>query len=573
MIKNQLLSLLASIMLLVGCTGKKSADLVLINGNIYTEDEKHPHAEAIAVKDGKIVFIGNSKDANDYVGDKTEVTDLQGKTVMPSFIDSHTHPGLIAFSEPPSGKMPAMELPLGSKEEMFAYLRNIAQKYPELPFLMIGDWNETWYAPKGPHKKDLDEIFPKTPVILLGRSGHSFWLNTAAMNMLGITENTPDLKKDLSFFERDENGKMTGWVKEFALFPYLDKFVKKDNIYLEKGLTKYLNYVASTGVTTVLDAGNFQFEEMVYKVVQKMEKEGKLPLRYEATHHIYRPDQLKNAVQVVLELRKKYQGDLLKINTIKIHLDGVNEINTAGVLEDFSNEKGNKGGVLFNEDELKTLLLDCAKNKVHLHLHTNSDRSIRTGLNAWEKAKKEYGGQLPIQLTLSHLEVVHPDDMKRFKQPGVYANFTPQWVSGALSDGGLVALGKERYAHSWPINSLIKAGATVTISSDVINSRTYTRSNPFFGIQVGATRQEPELGSKTPVFGQEEDRAPVKDLIKGYTINNAKQMGIADETGSLEIGKSADFIILPSDIFRMNRYEISKIIPTAVYFKGNKVKK
>ncbi|PID48127.1 MAG: hypothetical protein CR967_01600 [Proteobacteria bacterium] len=350
--------------------------------------------------------------------------------------------------------------------------------------------------------------------------------------------------------------------------PYMSNMPQPKPEMLTGAIESYLNYLANKGVGAVMDAGSFNNEEVIFKAVQKLEKAGKLPLRYEATHHVYMPSQLKTAVSKLLEYRKKYEGDLLKFNTIKIHFDGVNEINTAAVLEDFANEPGNKGGTIFNQKELKGLLLEAAKHKINLHLHTVGDRSVRIALNAYEKAQKEYGKKLPVELTLSHLEVVNPADMKRFKTLGVHANFTPHWVGGTVFKGSDVALGAKRYAHNQPINSLIKAGANVGFSSDVVSKPQEYRANPFLGIQMGATRQDPKLGKDTPVFGQKSDRASVGNMIKGYTISNAKAMGIEKQTGSIEVGKSADFMVLSKDLLKIDVYEISKQSPLKVYFKG-----
>ncbi|PIE80527.1 MAG: amidohydrolase, partial [Candidatus Delongbacteria bacterium] len=136
--------------------------------------------------------------------------------------------------------------------------------------------------------------------------------------------------------------------------------------------------------------------------------------------------------------------------------------------------------------------------------------------------------------------------------------------------GSDVALGAERFAHNQPVGAVWKAGANVTFSSDVVSMPEAYRANPFLGIQMGATRQDPKLGKNTPVFGQKSDRVSVKDMVKGYTINNAKQMAMQNEIGSIEVGKSADFVVIPSDIFTVDVYEISKIKPTAVYFQGKK---
>ncbi len=564
------MSLMLVTLLLIGCNVKKQpVDLVLKNGTIYTENEKNPKAEAVAVKDGKIVFVGTNKEIENYIGEKTKVNDLQGKTVLPSFIDSHTHPGLVAMTSG-NAELAKYQLPTTSKKDTYAYLRKIAKENPNLPYLMIGTWSNPLWGVKGPDRKEIDNIFPKTVVILLDSSGHSYWLNTAALNAFGINEKTPDLKEGLSFFVKDKNGRKTGWVKEFALLPYLANMPQPGPEHVAPAIEQFLNALAKNGVSTVMDAGSFNAEETMFKAVQMLEKQGKLPVRYEATHHLYMPSQLKDAVNKVLEYRKLYGGKLLTFNTIKIHFDGVNEINTAAVLEDFANEPGNKGGMLYNEEELKNLMLESAKHNINIHLHTVGDRSTRTALNAMEQAQKEYGKKLPVELTLSHLEVVNSADMPRFKKLGVHANFTPHWLGGTVFKGSDVALGEHRFAHNQPVGEVWRAGANVTFSSDVVSMPEAYRANPFLGIQMGATRQDPKLGRNTPVFGQKSDRVSVKDMVKGYTINNAVQMAMQNEIGSIEAGKSADFVVIPSDIFTMDVYDISKIKPTAVYFKGKK---
>ncbi len=430
--KSHAARLLALALILMGCSPQQGqADLIITNANIYTHNPAQPQAQAVAVRNGKVIFVGDAGKAAAYVGDSTRVTDLQDKTVLPALIDSHTHPGMVAITSS-NGELAKYILPNTSKEDIYEYLRQVARENPDLPFLMIGQWANPLFGVEGPDRKDIDEIFPNTVVILLDSSGHSYWLNTAAFRALGIDENTPDLKPGLSFFVRDENGRKTGWVKEFVLMPYLASMPQPDPALLAPAIADYLNYLLSKGVSTVMDAGNFNSEETIYQAVHLLDQQGKLPLRYEATHHLFMPDQLATAVDDLLALKQKHEGPRLKFNTIKTHFDGVNEINTAALLQDFANEPGNRGGMLYSEQELKDLLLQLAKHQFNLHLHSVGDRAVRTALNAMEQAQKEYGGKLPVELTLSHLEVVSPEDMPRFAELGVHANFPPTG-SGAQS--------------------------------------------------------------------------------------------------------------------------------------------
>ncbi len=569
--KKSLLTLLIAGLATQLALATDPADRVFKNGDIVTEDSGNPHAEAIAIDDGKIVFVGSNDKVAEYIGKDTKVDDLKGQFVIPSFIDSHAHPGMVAVTSGNS-ELAKYQLPTSSKEDTYEYLRKISKENPELPFLMVGTWSNPLWGVKGPDRKEIDDIFPNTVVILLDSSGHSYWLNSAALAAFGIDENTPDLKEGLSFFVKDENGRKTGWVKEFALMPYMASVMPQvEPAMLAPALQSYLDFLAQKGVSSVMDAGNFSNELTIIKTVKLLEKEGKLPVRYEFAHHLYMPEQLKDAVKTVLDYRKQYGSDLVQFNTIKIHFDGVNEINTAAVLEDFANEPGNKGGMLYNEDELQALLLEMAPHHMNLHLHTVGDRAVRTALNAYEKAQKAYGKKLPVEMTLSHLEVVNPDDMKRFKEFGVHANFTPHWFGGTTFKGSDVALGKVRYSHNQPAGAVLKAGANLGFSSDVVSKPQEYRANPFFGIQMGATRQDSALGKDTPVFGQADDRVSVADMIKGYTINNAKALGIADTTGSITVGKSADFVVVPSNLLKIDVYKIKDIEPTAVYFQGKAV--
>ncbi len=178
--KISIFSLIVATLLLIGCATVPKATVnvnapnqVFINGNIYTENSDTPQAEAFSVKNGKFVFVGSNEDAKRFINKNTKVIDLKGQTVYPSFIDSHTHPGLVAMSAG-NGELAEYQLPTTSKEDVYAYLRKIAKEKPDLDYLMIGEWSNPLWGVEDPDRKEIDDIFPKTLVVLLDSSGHSY---------------------------------------------------------------------------------------------------------------------------------------------------------------------------------------------------------------------------------------------------------------------------------------------------------------------------------------------------------------------------------------------------------------
>ncbi len=201
-----------------------AGDTLLTNGTFYTVDAQNPWAEAMVLDGETIEFVGSAKEARAHLDNGGKTIDLNGQFVMPAILDSHVHPGMVALLNAKEG---GPGLPNESKEALLDFLKQFAAENPDLPFVMLGPWDVRLFAPKGPDRADLDAIFPNTPVLLNDTSGHSVWVNTAMLDMLGVTNETPDLSENLSYFVRDENGRMTGWIKEFALMPYMVAMMAK----------------------------------------------------------------------------------------------------------------------------------------------------------------------------------------------------------------------------------------------------------------------------------------------------------------------------------------------------------
>lgn len=561
---------------LIGCqqdpqsltaTTSAYADTLLTSAKIYTVNEANPWAEAVAIKDSTIIYVGNNSDAKTLVGPNTDSHNLSGKLVIPGIVDAHTHPGLMAMLND------MRPLPYTSdKKEFLDGLATLARENPDLPVIFAASWHLPSYGVQGPHKKDLDRIVPNRPVFLMDDSGHSYWVNSKTLEIMGIDRNTPDPVPGMSMFQRDASGEPTGWIKEYAAMPIINALVKA-TAQTPKHLLAFIDYLSAHGVTTLFDAGNLGYADTVYPMLAKLDKEGKLPLDYEGSYHIHQPHQVANAIDELKRLRRDYGGKRLKFNTIKIHFDGVNEVRTSSILKPFRDTPENSGNTLISREQLRDFIVELNKDSIDLHLHTVADGAIRTALDAVENAQKIIGGSLDLRVTLCHLEVMADADIPRFKQLGVVANFTPHWEFNSKDySAELQPILGERFDKVMRAQPLLNDGAVVTFSSDVISAFQYDRANPFLGMQVGHNRQDIGVPEDTPLLLPATERLNLEDMVKGYTLSGAYQLRMEDSRGSIEVGKSADLLVLNQNLFEVDRYSVHQVKPLAVVKDGELVK-
>jgi predicted amidohydrolase YtcJ len=569
-------ALLAACSVLWGCgsgpeANVDAADSLIHNAKIYTVDASNPWAQAAAIRDGRFVYVGSEAGVRAFEGPDTLSFDLAGKLVLPGLIDSHTHPGSIAIkgNEDPSKNLPYP----ASKAEILAWLANYAAAHPKPDLIVTGHWQVDVFGVGGPRKEDLDAVVPDRPVVLLDDSGHSKWVNSAFLESIGVDANTPDEVPGVSFFVRDANGEPTGWVKEAGVLRHFSAkaALAPEHHELVERMERVVHHLSRSGVTSLFDAGNMGVEDRVYAAVAELDRSDRLPLRYEATYHIRLPDQVPNAIAELKRLRARYAGDRLHFNTIKIHFDGINEIRTAAVLEAYSDDPGNFGGTTISGEALEQFILDLDRESIDLHLHTNSDRAARIALDAVERARKRAGGILDTRVTLCHLELLHDDDVPRFRELGVIANFTLHWNGiGYLTSWG-PSIGPERIARRFRIRPLIEDGAIVTYSSDETTIEGLPRTSPFFSMQIGRNRQEVGAAPDSEIVAPIEERLELADIVEGYTKAGAYQLRAEDDLGTIEVGKLADLVVLNKDLFEVDRYEIHSVAPTAVLLAGELV--
>ncbi len=555
---------------------KESADLIITGAKIFTSNKKQPWAEAVAIKDGKFIYVGDEAGVLKYKSKSTHSTKFKGRLVIPGMIDSHAHPGYVDVEN-------YGEISETSREAMLAAVKKYAGDHPDDEYLRLCCWPIDMYVhgTAGPNKEELDVIVPDRPVWFASNAWHDRWLNSKALEVLGIDKNSPDPLQGVATYVRDQDGELTGWVKEGAgwqhfakQFPINDDAGKRLH---EETIVSTLQTLSEYGITTLYDAGNFGYEDQVYGILSKLEGEGRLPIRYEGTYQIFTPERTKLAISEMKRFRNTYGGERLQFNTIKLFMDGINENRSGGMLEPYTDDPGYVANTMLTVDELRDFLIELNQEKLDLHVHTIGDLAVRTVIDAVEAAKDVVKDSFYPRVTIAHLELINPDDFSRIKDLGIISNFTPWWLGINNDDVVKASLGADRYANLYQPRSLFDIGAIVTFSSDewwggdMLN----TSLSPYFGMQVGHNRQYPkELWEE----GEDKIRAPASErldlemMIRGYTTNGAYQLRMENEIGSIETGKLADLLVLDENLFDVDRYEIWKIKPSIVIMDGELIR-
>lgn len=555
--------------ILAACGGDRepAADLVLTGGRIYTVDDDAPWAEAVAIRDGRFVYVGDDEGAEAFAGESSGRVDLGGRFVMPGLIDGHTHPGMYELEQYDAYILEK------DRDAFLAGVREAAEAHPGNGWLRLCCWPNFAFVDgrEGPHRRDLDAIAPDRPVWITSLAWHSYWLNSKALGVLGIEDDTGDPRRAIAVYDRDDSGELTGWLKEGAGWQYFPQVFEIDADKHRRGMTDFLHTLSEHGVTTVYDGGNLDFEDEVYGLLAKLEREGQLPLRYEGTYMVYLPERRHLAVREMKRLRESYGGERLRFRTIKLFMDGINSNRSAGMLEPYSDDPTYVGNTMLTAEELKDFLLELHEEKFDLHIHAIGDLAVRTALDGVEAARAAVAGELYPRVTLAHMENIDPADWPRFGELGVSANFTGWWHGVDIDDPSEAGLGEDRYALRYTAKPVFDGGGNVTFSSDDWRLEVLS---PFLTMQVAHNRQYPDNWIVQPGGGPgaflppETEKLDLELLVRGYTINGAYPFRMENDIGSIETGKLADLVVLDDDLFGTDRHEINRIKPAAVMMDG-----
>jgi predicted amidohydrolase YtcJ len=534
----------------------KPADLIFRNGAVYTLDAARAWAETVAVSKGRIVFVGPDSKAGAWIGPQTVVVDLQGKMLLPGFHDSHVH--VI------SGGLEMDECQLSeftSEQQIIEAVRRYAEQNPQKKWIRGSGWQLPLFPNANPHKSLLDKAISERPVFLYAADGHSAWANSRALEIAGINKNTIDPKPGR--IERDPStGEPTGTLREDAMGlveKHLPEYSPEDYI---KGLRRGLEMANRFGITSFQDAS---VSETFLKTYAELDRRGELTARVVAAQSI---DPSKGTAQLsrLVEMRKKYQSLRLRATAVKIFADGVIEARTAALLEPYIGTNGDRGKANVEPDVFNPLVAALDREGFQVHVHAIGDRAIRNALDAFEFARLKNGSR-DSRHTIAHIELFNPQDVPRFRRLGIIANFQPLWAYADtyITELTVPVLGPERSRWLYPIRSLADTGAIIACGSDW----SVTSMNPLDAIQVAITRRGLDKGPGEAWIAEE--KVDLSTMLASYTINGAYVNFEERETGSIEVGKAADLIVLDRNLFEVAPHEIHNAKVLLTLLEGKEV--
>jgi len=518
---------------------------------VYTVDASQPWAETVVVKGDSIVYVGDARGAEPFIGQSTEVRDLGGKLLLPGFIDSHMH----VFDAAKYAN--ALQLTFDqSIDEWIADIDHFAKENPDLPVLFGYGFLATTFGPTGPTRQLIDAIVPERPVLIMDEGFHSAWANTAALELLNITQDTPDPVPGYSYYKRDENGDATGYLLEDAAIAAADTFSAASVDAIVEGLESLIDLMNSYGITAAFDAGAQNDEaEDVAPVLERVEAADELSLRIVGSAYTHQEAQAEIAVERAKRWAQLVSGRHYRYDVLKISNDGTVEARTAAMFEDYQGEPGNSGATTFSEEQLVAMMSEAAAQGIDVHVHALGERAINETLNAIEQVRGRHGDS-PTRYAITHLEVMALQDIPRFAELGVVAQTSPIWFG--YDDLGKRFLSEDQFNRYWLVKKLTDSGARVAFGSDMpATGYGAVGMDPLLGIEMGMTRQEkgePEAPVQPPVS----ERLDIASMIRGYTIDAAYELHMEDQIGSIEVGKKADLVVLDQDIFEVDTYEIHK---------------
>jgi predicted amidohydrolase YtcJ len=539
------------------------ADLVLLHGKIHLEDANRSVVQAMAVRGNSIVAVGTDTAVGALVGPHTRTVDLGGRVVLPGIIDAHTHP---AESAQDLGKC--------SLDDKALTPPDIKIRVAACLKAQPGD-RDAWFEvvmvnPSGLTltPADLDSMLADRPLLLTGSDGHTVWANSAVMKLAKITPATQDPAG--GHIERDSAGMPTGTLRDNAAEIAYAARPKASLEHEAAKLNEALDSMRAIGITSVQDAA---VDDHVMQIYKRLYDAHRLNMRVRGSYHLKDLHESASAlIGKATQFRTKWavDPDFLRADAVKIFADGVIEYpsQTAALLEPYLDAQGrptkNRGPSYFTQENLNRIVTAADAAGLTVHIHAIGDRAVRSALDAFADAKM-HNGTRDNRGQIAHLELINPADFPRFKELGVIANFQLLWAQrDDYTEGATVKyIGPERSRYLYPARSLRDAGATIAGGSDWGVSS----FNAFTAMEHAITRAE--MRGRPALLP--EQSLTLQDMVDAYTINAAFALKQERTTGSIEVGKRGDFIVLDRDIFSIDPFDLHDTQVTSTYLDGREV--
>lgn len=569
----------------LGCANNDSADnshaeSIYINGKIYTAKDNDALQQAVAVAhDGTIIKVGSNEEIKKLADNNTQVFDLDHKVLMPGLIDSHIHAlasGVEAILATMDSSDPTIEI---SKVEAklkqssldgtgvagdVLFLNGLSSEYWKLADQLSNVFNNNEWKDR--------------PIALVGSDHHTAWANQALLKKAGIDANfiqklSPDDQQNIAHNDKFEP---TGFVVDSGWDMVSDKIPSVSHDLLYNGSKEAIKYYNSLGLTAWMDiAANASPNKGITNIHNTEQTLGMIPIYKELSQkgeltarvsglHVINSKSTPQVFNIIESINSKYKNIVnFKLIGVKVFADGVLEYpaQSAALLGHYSNSN-KQGTLLFDPNAFKVLVDEADKRNMLVHIHAVGDRAVHESLNAFEYARSKRQSNVPHSIT--HLQLVDPNDYKRFKQNNVIASMQLAW---AYEDGFNKELVKPyidetSYKGMYPAHSLFVNGATIAGASDAPVST----ANPFVAMATAITRKGIE--GEALNLAEAIDRDTV---FKAYTINSAKALSLDKSIGTLEPGKKADMIVVDRDIFNVSPEQLAETKVVWTIFNGKKV--
>lgn len=544
-----------------------AADTIYRNASFYTVNPKQLWAEAVAVKDGHYVYVGDEVGSETYRGEATEVVDLAGAMVMPGINDAHVHPLRGGIKSLYACNFPFSATP----EDIARRVAECVENNPDAPWIRGGQWDSGFfdnYDIESP-RQFLDAVSGDKAVLLSDDSHHNGWVNSKALQLVNIDANTPD-PADGTIVRDPRTGEPNGLLLEGAEQMVSDQLPDWTGEQYRQGALEAVRIANSFGITGMKDAVATPQTMAAYHALDERGEFNVHMATSIETPYGHRDEPLDYAR--IDRLSEQYRGPHVHTRYVKIFMDGVPTASrTAAMLEPYTAaEEGGEPtrGMLHLDPALLTRdVIELDKRGYTVKIHTAGDRAVRVALDAIEAARKA-NGDSGLRHELAHAGYIDDADLPRFAALNAVADLSPYlWHPSPIIESVVHAVGSPRGEHYWPVRDLLASGAPVLAGSDW--PAAVETINPWLGIEAMVTRKDPR-GENSGRFWPEQ-AIPLNQVLEIFTLRGARAMGLVEITGSIEVGKSADLIVLSDNLFEIEPEAISEIRVLRTVFAGDTV--